>query len=117
MKKKLYFIPKIKKNVVKINFYLNFNSDLPDLLAECPPCPSGCWCDTGAGVCKDGQTCFLPGTEILMADNSSCRIEDIKSGDKVLSYDLEKGLFKPSIVNKLIVHQEFFRLLFNKQLS
>ena len=105
MKKNLYFKPKINKKRLKINFYLDIG---PDLLARCiPPCPSGCRCyDPGSNICVDGNTCFLPGTEILMADNSSCRIEDIKPGDKVISYDLETGELRPSIVNKLIVHQE-----------
>lgn len=32
-----------------------------------------------------GRGCFLPGTKILMADGSTCEIEQIKKGDKIVT--------------------------------
>lgn len=94
MKKKIYSKPNIKKKKVKVNFV--------DCVAECG---SGYRWDSGRRLCIDGLSCFLAGTKILMGDNTSCPIENVKSGDKIISYDLERSEFRLSIVNKLIVHQ------------
>lgn len=36
-------------------------------------------------------SCFLPGTEVLLADGSYKKIEEIGPGDQVMSYDTEAG--------------------------
>jgi hypothetical protein len=38
----------------------------------------------------DGSTCFPAGTKILLADGKQKNIEDIKIGDKIISYDGQK---------------------------
>jgi hypothetical protein len=44
------------------------------------PTPAGCpGCYTG--------TCFVPGTQVRMADGTTKSIEDVESGDKILAYD------------------------------
>lgn len=64
--------------------------------------PPGCtFLDAGCGTCtatgctscgEPTPACFLPGTKISMADGTKKNIEDVKVGDKVLSYetDIEK---------------------------
>ncbi len=52
------------------------------------------------------NTCFLAGTKISMADGSYKNIEDIKSGDIVLSYNLNKKEFVESRVEKLLLFNE-----------
>ena len=37
--------------------------------------------------------CFLAGTKVLLEDGSYKNIEDVQAGDKVMSYDVEKGKF------------------------
>lgn len=49
--------------------------------------------------------CFVPDTLILMSDNSYTPIQDIKEGDEVLSYDIDKNCFYPTIVKKLIIKE------------
>jgi hypothetical protein len=51
---------------------------------------SSIWSFTTKKEPKD-TCCFAPGTKITMADGSYKCIEDIKIGDKILSYDLEKN--------------------------
>lgn len=40
---------------------------------------------------SDGGACFAPGTRILMADMTYCRVEDIKIGDVAVVYDHYSG--------------------------
>lgn len=47
--------------------------------------------------------CFLPGTDVLMADRTTKDIEDVKPGDKVLATDPETGDTGPRAVTRLIV--------------
>ena len=49
--------------------------------------------------------CFVAGTLILMSDNSYVPIQDIKEGDEVLSYDIDKNCFYSTIVKKLIIKE------------
>ena len=51
-----------------------------------------------------GSACFLAGTKVLMADGSSKNIEEVKVGDKVLSYNYTSDVFTTSIVKTLIIH-------------
>ncbi|MFD9535101.1 polymorphic toxin-type HINT domain-containing protein [Streptomyces sp. NPDC060010] len=46
--------------------------------------------------------CFLPGTKVLMADESTKNIEDIKVGDTVLATDPATGETSPQKVTRLI---------------
>jgi intein/homing endonuclease len=48
--------------------------------------------------------CFPAGTKILMADGSTKEIQDISSGDEVLSYDLDQKRTVKDKVSKLLVH-------------
>lgn len=50
------------------------------------------------------DTCFLTGTKVLMADRSYKNIEDIKIGDKVLSYDEPTGKIVTCKVAKVFSH-------------
>jgi hypothetical protein len=54
-----------------------------------------CYNDDAAATasCQSIRSCFLAGTKILLEDGSYKNIEDVKVGDKVLSYDTEGGLF------------------------
>ncbi|MFI1017802.1 polymorphic toxin-type HINT domain-containing protein [Streptomyces sp. NPDC020965] len=54
------------------------------------------------GGCK----CFLPGTDVLMADGRTKDIEDVKLGDMVLATDPETGESGPREVTHLIVTDE-----------
>lgn len=49
-----------------------------------------------------GGSCFLAGTKILMFDNSLKNIEDVKVGDKVLSYDFRTK----KIVSQMVLELE-----------
>lgn len=44
------------------------------------------------------HNCFPAGTKITMSDGSLVNIEDIKSGDEVLSYNFENDITEPGIV-------------------
>ena len=48
------------------------------------------------------DNCFLPFTQISMADGSFKSIQDIKKGDKIRSFDIESGSFVVSTVKSLI---------------
>lgn len=62
-----------------------------------------------AGV-EDGETllvnfertagCFLPGTQIELADHRQISIESVKVGDELLSFDLEKKVFTKGAVTE-----------------
>ncbi|WP_106976953.1 polymorphic toxin-type HINT domain-containing protein [Streptomyces sp. NRRL S-920] len=47
--------------------------------------------------------CFLPGTDVLMADDSTKNIEDVEVGEKVLATDPVSGESGPREVTRLIV--------------
>lgn len=46
-------------------------------------------------------TCFAYGTKITMADRSYKNIEDVKAGDKLMSYNANKGEFTSWTVNSV----------------
>lgn len=48
--------------------------------------------------------CFTSDTKILMADGTQKNISDIKKGDHVISYDVEKGERVVNEVDELLVH-------------
>jgi len=52
------------------------------------PTPTPVPPSTGGGPGGSGNTCFIKGTKILMANNSEKNIEDVKPGDKVMGYNL-----------------------------
>ncbi len=52
------------------------------------------------------SSCFLPGTQVALADGSTKSIEDIKTGDIILSYDLANRRTFPQVVSKLLVHKD-----------
>ncbi|MFC9430775.1 polymorphic toxin-type HINT domain-containing protein [Streptomyces sp. NPDC056987] len=65
--------------------------------------------DDAAGAAKkapSGCKCFLPGTDVLLADGTSKNIEDIKLGDQVLATDPETGETGPREVTRLIVTKD-----------
>lgn len=49
---------------------------------------TGLGSDGGGGSCSS-SCCFVAGTQVLMADGSTKNIEEVVSGDRVLSYDEE----------------------------
>lgn len=57
-----------------------------------------------------GGNCFLAGTQILMADKSAKKIEEIRVGDKVLATDPETGETEGHRVTALIVTEGYKRL-------
>lgn len=50
--------------------------------------------------CSVGMHCFVKGTQILMEDGSYKNIEDVRVGDRVMSYDTEQGRYVGSSVVK-----------------
>jgi hypothetical protein len=54
-----------------------------------------CYCSGSGG------SCFIQGTRILMVDKTEKNIEDVKVGDKVLSYNLETNKIEEDIVTSL----------------
>ena len=71
--------------------------------------------DAGA----DCGPCFLSGTQITMSDKTTKNIEEIKIGDKILTYNLKENLFEPSKVTKLFKHSpeenpEYYLIINNK---
>ena len=59
--------------------------------------------DNSAAGDKVGS-CFLAGTKIEMADGSLKNIEDIKIGDKVISYDVFTKQWKAGVVTEVFHH-------------
>lgn len=53
---------------------------------------------TSTGSYSEYDTCFAPGTRILMADRTYKCVEKIKEGDKVLAYDHYKGAICEEII-------------------
>ncbi|MEU2476042.1 polymorphic toxin-type HINT domain-containing protein [Streptomyces sp. NPDC047726] len=56
----------------------------------------------GSSACK----CFLAGTEVLLADGTTKKIEDVKVGDEVLTTDPETGKSTKRQVTRLIVTED-----------
>ncbi|MFF4911306.1 Hint domain-containing protein, partial [Streptomyces sp. NPDC001260] len=57
----------------------------------------------GGGIkLPGGCKCFLAGTDVLMADGSTKKIEDVKLGDRVKATDPETGKTKSRKVTRLI---------------
>lgn len=101
MKKyKKYIKPKIKAKTIKHSFFLSdyriFDSfdDLlvPNVFAASSGCSSCC--------------CFVKGTKILMTDSTTKEIQDIKPGDSVFSYDLDKKTLRKDTVTDTKAHLE-----------
>ncbi|MCD6237542.1 MAG: hypothetical protein J7K13_06300 [Thermoplasmata archaeon] len=53
---------------------------------------------------KGGNSCFLAGTKIVMADGSTKNIEDIQVGDVVQSFDIENGTWSNGTVVEVFHH-------------
>ena len=52
------------------------------------------------------ESCFLAGTKVAMADGSYKNIEDVKVGDLVKTYDLEKRRIVEGRVTKVFHHSK-----------
>lgn len=52
------------------------------------------------------SSCFLAGTQVAMANGTTKNIQDIKTGDVILSYDLSNKRTFPQVVAKLLVHKD-----------
>lgn len=52
------------------------------------------------------SSCFLADTQVAMADGTTKNIQDIKTGDVILSYDLANKRTFPQVVAKLLVHKD-----------
>jgi hypothetical protein len=57
-----------------------------------------------AGVPPSGAGCFLAGTKVTMANNTTKNIEDIESGDKVISFDEDNNLVEDEVI-KIHIHE------------
>ncbi|MCK5080850.1 MAG: hypothetical protein KAQ63_01690, partial [Candidatus Moranbacteria bacterium] len=70
--------------------------------------------DSG-GEKGDGHACFLPGTPIQMRDGTSKVIENVKVGDKIIGYDINKKEFTENIVEALEapIAEEWFKIILN----
>ena len=62
--------------------------------------------DIQGGNSGNGNSCFLAGTQITMADGSYKNIEDVAEGDLVLVYDLATGELANSTVIKEYNHKQ-----------
>ena len=61
-------------------------------------CSKGC----SSGKCNvGGGSCFIAGTKITMAGGSEKSIEEVQVGDKILSYNIEKGYSEEDVVVSL----------------
>jgi len=77
--------------------------------------PPGCYSSTPAGCY---YSCFLAGTEILMADGTYKNIEQVKEGEWVVSYDIENNLKTISKVAHSLVHEDVKGyVIINKELE
>ena len=57
-----------------------------------------------AGGPGTAPACFLAGTQVTMADGTTKNIEDVKVGEKVISYDTQNKVTAISEVTKTFVH-------------
>jgi hypothetical protein len=57
--------------------------------------------------------CFPPGTQITLADKRTASIENIKAGDRVLSYDAERDRFEAGAVKSLLADHASKYLVIN----
>ena len=55
---------------------------------------------------NNGNSCFLQGTKITMADGSLKNIENVEEGDMVLAYDISTAGFTSSMVLKKYYHKQ-----------
>ncbi|NTV24123.1 MAG: hypothetical protein HGA85_07195, partial [Nanoarchaeota archaeon] len=69
----------------------------------------------GMLVHNKGGSCFLPGTLVRMSDGSEKKIEDVKVGDDVLGYDIEKKAYFSNKVLELEspVRYDYYTLTFS----
>jgi len=76
--------------------------------------------ENGAGICFGNAACFVEGTLITMADGTKKAIEDIKIGDKVKSFNHEKGIYesqKVDYVYSSVSSSDYFILNFESGTS
>jgi YD repeat-containing protein len=59
------------------------------------------WSETYSTTVGGGGSCFIEGTKITLADGSEKNIEDVQVGDKILSYNSEKGRTESDVVVSL----------------
>lgn len=87
-----------------------------DTSCDTDGCPPGqdyyeCWYQAEPG-CYDSMpygcywSCFLAGTEILMADGTYKNIEQVKEREWIVSYDIENNLKTISKVAHSLVHED-----------
>lgn len=57
-------------------------------------------------IFPEGRACFAEGTKVLMKNRTQKNIEDIKEGEYVVSFDLEKNNFGTSKVIKVIQRED-----------
>ena len=81
----------------EINIDVNINYNY----SGAPP-GGGTGFGTGSGAGGFSTWCFVAGTPITMAGGGKLGIENIHVGDRVLSYDVEKGEFIPCYVEHVM---------------
>lgn len=92
--------------------YICNNGTLTLQSSPTPTCnPSGPTTSSG------GSGCFIAGTLVRMGDGSRKAIEDLKSGDEVLSFDLEANATRVNRIIEPIAHVAMDQKLFTFYLS
>lgn len=71
---------------------------------SCSSCSRDCGTCPVENCCPPGSTCLAGGTAITMDDGSHRKIEDVRVGDRVLSYDTTLGRITKSVVTKTFAH-------------
>lgn len=65
----------------------------------------------------NASQCFIGGTDVTMWDYTFKKIEDVREGDIVLSYDENKGEFVPRRVEKTFKHEAKGYIILNGKLG
>lgn len=107
---KEYIKPSIQKKKIKINYFYSDSRylDSVDMLEGSYFLTQGSW------SCVD--TCFLPDTNILMADGSYKKIQDIKDAESVISMNLVGNETAVNKIAKVVekTYTEGYLLINNK---
>lgn len=71
---------------------------------SCGSCSDPCLPLCSGGFCTPFSACLVAGTPITMADRTVRPIEDVRTGDQVLAYDVTTGTVRPQRVSQTFRH-------------